>query len=85
MISATGCAQSTRVVTETHVEYRDPPEDLLHCPLPKPQPPAHGAIVGAWKVYVILLEQWGEGCREHLEGDKGSVAAWVRAHRALSR
>lgn len=82
MLWVTACAHSTRVVTATELVYRDPPEELLHCPFQKPQPPAHGAIAGAWGVYILRLESWGEGCRARLEDD---LAGWVRSHHALPR
>lgn len=77
----TACASSTKVVTQTRVEYRDPPEELLHCPLAKPEPPLPDAIAGAWGVYILRLEAWGTACRDRLEGETGSVAAWVHQHR----
>lgn len=80
MLSATACAPSTPVVvTKPSVEYVLPPPELLYC-RHRPSPPPHDAIIGAWKVYAVLLHAWGSDCEGKLSGDAGSVAAWVHAH-----
>src|SRR5690242_12161353 len=83
MIFSTGCAPTTRIVTQARVEYRDPPEELLHCPDSMPLPPPRGAVLGAPFVYILRLEAWGRGCQDRLDGPEGSVSAWIRQHRSV--